>query len=370
MNTPKNQVELSKLIFTMNWEDPASDKAALQIKPGESVMTITSGGCNTLELLLENPAIIYAVDINPAQSYLMELKIKSIQHLTYPEFICLMGLTDILPKPTLYARIEPYLTKEAAQFWKINQKIINKGILMAGRFEKFVRIASKVIRLLQGSRKVNLVFAAHDLEQQQNYYDQKFDTWQFRLIFRLLFNKSMLAKKGLSANYFYFDDGSSSFAESFYKRARHAIRDVPVQNNYFLAIYLLGNYRNLIQVPAYLKEENFIILQENVAKIQIISTDVKLWLQSMPANSVHCFSLSNICELKSQEDSNLLFEEIARVAFNGARCCFRNLIIPREIPITLQSIIRKDKTLSQYLLDKDRSFVYGKVAGYSIHKSL
>src|SRR5580658_2307917 len=70
----QDQVELFDLLFGMSWEDPASDRGALTIQPGETLLTVTSGACNTLTLLLEDPGRIYAVDINPSQSYLLELK--------------------------------------------------------------------------------------------------------------------------------------------------------------------------------------------------------------------------------------------------------------------------------------------------------
>jgi S-adenosylmethionine:diacylglycerol 3-amino-3-carboxypropyl transferase len=42
----QDQVELFDLLFGMNWEDPESDRRALAIQPGETVTTISSGGCN------------------------------------------------------------------------------------------------------------------------------------------------------------------------------------------------------------------------------------------------------------------------------------------------------------------------------------
>jgi len=53
------QVELPELLFGMSWEDPESDRQALRIQPGDTVLTITSGGCNTLNLLLDDPRQIY-----------------------------------------------------------------------------------------------------------------------------------------------------------------------------------------------------------------------------------------------------------------------------------------------------------------------
>ena len=365
----KNQVELSELIFSMNWEDPASDCKALDINEGDTVMTITSGGCNTLEFLLYNPAVIYSVDINPAQSFLMELKKVSIERLGYQEFIALMGLKTSLSRQDIYLKIKAHLTPEAQLFWDANSKIIGTGVLMSGRYEKFVRLASKVIRILQGRKRIKNLFLDKDADQQKEYFDKVFNTWQLRALFPILFNKKRLAKKGLSADYFHFDDGSKSFAENFYNRAKNALRNIPIKNNYFLSLYLTGGYRNLDEVPEYLKENNFTILKERVNRIQVITMDANDWLRKMDKDSINAFSLSNICELKSDEDTQVLFREVARTGKSGARCCFRNLMIPREAPQDLNAVIVKDDLMSKKLLAEDRSFVYGKVAAYVVQKS-
>ena len=52
----------------------------------------------------------------------------------------------------------------------------------------------------------------------------------------------------------------------------------------------------------------------------------------------------------------------------GARIIFRNLMIPREVPADLQDKIKKDESLSKQIQFEDRSFVYGKVAAYSVLK--
>ena len=365
----KNQVELHKLIFTLNWEDPKSDIKALEIKPGETVMTITSGGCNSIEFLLYDPSAIYAIDINPAQSFLMELKKASFQQLDYNEFSDLMGLTAGHDRKAIYAKVRAYLPEPAQAFWDTQSQIIDKGIVMAGRYEAFVKLAGRVLKFLQGKKNIQLLFAEKTAIEQQHYFDTVFDTWQFKAVFRLLFNKRMLARKGLSADYFHFDDGSRSFAESFYNRAKNAMRNIPIQDNYFLALYLLGKYRNHVEIPEYLKETNFAVLKERVSRIQVITMDAKDWLHSATDDSVNCFSLSNICELKSESDAELLFNEIARAGKNRGRVCFRNLMIPREVPEPLKNVVVKNTDLSKKLLADDRSFVYGKVAAYYIRKA-
>ena len=63
------QVELPELLFGMSWEDSESDRKALQLRPGDALVTIGSGGCNTFSLLLEDPGRLFAVDINPCHSH-------------------------------------------------------------------------------------------------------------------------------------------------------------------------------------------------------------------------------------------------------------------------------------------------------------
>ncbi len=178
----------------------------------------------------------------------------------------------------------------------------------------------------------------------------------------------MLARRGLVADYFHFDDGSKSFAESFYNRSKKAFRDIPVRGNYFLSLYLLGKYRNENELPAYLKKENYDIIKSRVGRIKSYTAEAQKWLDTMPDESIDCFALSNICELMSEKDTHRLFTSVSRAGRKNARVIFRNLMIPREVPDDLKSIIVKDEILSKKIQFNDRSFVYGKVAAYNINK--
>jgi S-adenosylmethionine-diacylglycerol 3-amino-3-carboxypropyl transferase len=366
MKKEKDQVALHKLVFTQNWEDPESDHAALQVNPRERILAITSGGCNVLGFLLFDPSVIYSIDINPAQSWLLELKIAAFKGLSYDEFIAFAGLKQSGERTNIYRKITPLLSKEAKEFWDHQHSIINNGFLMSGKYERFIRIAGRFLNLLQGKKRVLGLFALKSQPEQEKYFDEVWNTKRFHYLFKILFNKRMLAKRGLVADYFHFDDGSKSFAESFYNRSRKAFRDIPIRGNYFLSLYLLGKYQSYEQVPAYLKKGNFEIIKSRVDRIKIITSDAQGWLDEMPEASIDCFALSNICELMSEKDTVRLFTAVKRTATKGARIIFRNLMIPREIPDTLKEQIVKDVPLSQRLYDNDRSFVYGKVAAYRV----
>ena len=368
MKKENDQVPLFKLVFTHNWEDPESDHSALKIKSNDTVVAITSGGCNVLGFLLFDPEIIYSIDINSAQSLLLELKIAAIKSLEFEDFISFAGLNEHENRMTLYEKMKPFLTKEALEFWNERKKIIAQGFLMNGKYERFIRLAGKFITFLQGKKRVTGLFIEKSRENQEVYFDTVWNTKRFHYLFKILFNKRMLAKRGLVADYFHFDDGSKSFAESFYKRSRKAFRDIPIKGNYFLSLYLLGKYGNDKEVPGYLKRENFEIIKSRVSKIKIITADAQSWLDAMPDESINCFALSNICELMSEKDTYRLFSAVSVTARKNSRIIFRNLMIPREVPDELQNTIVKDEALSKEIQFNDRSFVYGKVAAYNVYK--
>lgn len=362
----QDQVQLSNLLFGSSWEDPASDQRALAIRPGDTLMTVTSGGCNTLTLLLEDPGKIYAVDINPSQSYLLELKRAAVRRLSYEDLRAFLGFAPSKNRIETFKAISGELTQNAQRYWTSNQEAVRKGVIHAGKYESFVRLFSGVVRAIQGRRRVEGLFSCSSVTEQQSYFDRKWNTPQWRLLFKVLVSKRILAKRGLTADYFKFDDGSASFSESIFKRSRRAICDIPVSSNYFLAQYLRGRYLSEDAVPAYLRRENLETVKQRLDRIEIVTAPAQQWMSERAPSSIDAFSLSNICELMSPNETARLFAEVARTASPGARICFRNLIIPRSVPDALASQIELQQTLSEDLLSRDRSFVYSRVQAYIV----
>jgi S-adenosylmethionine-diacylglycerol 3-amino-3-carboxypropyl transferase len=368
MEKEKNQVSLFNLVFTHSWEDPESDLAALNISRNDSVLAITSGACNVLGFLLYDPQIIYSIDINPTQTWLLELKMAAIKSLSYEEFLEFSGLRPNSNRLDLYEKLKYHLSTDAKAFWDTQTSLLEKGFIMNGKYEKFIVLAGKFLTLLQGKKRVNGLFIEKTKREQELYFDNIWNTKRFHFLFKVLFNKRMLAKRGLVADYFHFDDGSKSFAESFYNRSKMVFRDIPIKGNYFLALYLNGKYKNENEVPNYLKRENYDIIKSRLSRIKVITSEAQEWLDNMDSDSISCFALSNICELMSEKDTHRLFSAVLRTARSKSKIIFRNLMIPRDVPKDLCSSIVKDEVLSKELQLSDRSFVYGKVAAYNINK--
>jgi S-adenosylmethionine:diacylglycerol 3-amino-3-carboxypropyl transferase len=57
----------------------------MHINGNDTVLTLTSGGCNALNLLLHGAGHVVSVDCNPAQSSLLQLKATAIQQLEFED---------------------------------------------------------------------------------------------------------------------------------------------------------------------------------------------------------------------------------------------------------------------------------------------
>jgi hypothetical protein len=97
-----NLVHRHNLVYNTCWEDPRLDRAALDLGPDDTVLVITSAGCNVLDYALQGPRHVHAVDMNPRQNALLELKLAGLRRLDHPTFFSLFGRGRLDGFPDLY----------------------------------------------------------------------------------------------------------------------------------------------------------------------------------------------------------------------------------------------------------------------------
>ena len=127
-------------MFAQSWEDPACDLAALRPQPGDTILAITSGGDNVLGFLLTDPQQVIAVDVNPAQTYLLELKKAAFRRLTHTNMLVLLGVRagDRLAQFRLAPRrLEPLGTNILGH----EKALAGEGPAHAGRIRALLRHA-------------------------------------------------------------------------------------------------------------------------------------------------------------------------------------------------------------------------------------
>ncbi len=111
---------------------------ALKVNAGSKAMIITSGSGRIFPYIIKKPAVIYAVDINPAQQFLFLLKLEGIRRLKYSEFLELMGVykkgNNGNRRKKLYVQLRNYLPNDARGYFDSNPEVIHKGLLYAGSY--------------------------------------------------------------------------------------------------------------------------------------------------------------------------------------------------------------------------------------------
>jgi betaine lipid synthase len=105
-------------IYAFTWEDSRVDERLLKLGSDDVVLAITSAGDNILSYAIQSPARIHAVDLNPTQNHLLELKVASYQALAYEDFWKLFGEgkhPDF--RSLLISKLSPHLSSRAFQYW-------------------------------------------------------------------------------------------------------------------------------------------------------------------------------------------------------------------------------------------------------------
>ena len=78
-----------------------------------------------------------AIDMNPSQIALLELKIAAIAELNHDAFVCLLGVRDHLDALEMYHQIRS--PSPVSRFWDARESDIENGIVHGGRLEAYIR---------------------------------------------------------------------------------------------------------------------------------------------------------------------------------------------------------------------------------------
>lgn len=291
----------NNLIYNTCWEDPRIDRTLLQLKPDSKIVMITSAGCNALDYVLDNPAVIHTIDINPRQNALLEFKMEAIRQLDYPAFFSFFGKGEhVLAREIYFDLIRSGLTEEARDFWddKYFYFVPNKD-----RRTFYYRGTSGHIAWLAHiylKNKKNLLenvyqlLEARDIGEQENIYDRiEPELWNTlsKFIVQQPFTMSLLGVPAAQMNLIenQFEGGLYGFIR---QSLRHVFTEVPIHDNYFWRVYLTGSYTHNC-CPEYLKEANFHSLKGSLKKIKLHTSSVTSFLRENPDQFTHYILLDH-----------------------------------------------------------------------------
>jgi betaine lipid synthase len=166
----------NEYIYAFTWEDSRVDDRLLKLGPEDVVLAITSAGDNILSYALSSPARIHAVDLNPNQNHLLELKVAAYTALPYADFWKLFGEGKHPQfRSLLIERLSPHLSSRAFQYWLEHARVFTrtsgKGLYGTGGSRHALRVFSVLTTLLGLRNEVTKLLDAKTLIEQREIFD-------------------------------------------------------------------------------------------------------------------------------------------------------------------------------------------------------
>ncbi|MFN0040736.1 MAG: DUF3419 family protein [Burkholderiales bacterium] len=335
------------LVYNTCWEDPAVDRQALNIEPSDNILVITSAGCNVLDYALMSPHHVFAVDANPRQNALLELKAAGIRRLGFDDFFLLFGVGrhpwfDEIYRDSLRPELSPFVREywDRRRQWFMQPDDRNSfyfhGLsgIVARAFRGYLALKP---RLRDG---IEALLDARTLDEQRAIYESRVApalwTRSVRWTLSRQITMSMLGvphpqRKEVERQHV---GGIGGFVR---EAIEYVVLHLPLWTNYFWSLYLRGRY-SLQNCPEYLKKHNFEALKDGlVDRISIHNATVTQFLHQTQ-DKVSKYVLLDHMDWMSSYHPQALAEEwnaILDHATNGARVIMRSA---HATPTYLQSI--------------------------------
>lgn len=253
-----------QLVYNQCWEDPALDREALRLTPGERVLVITSAGCNALDYALTG-ALVTAVDVNPRQNHLLELKRAGIRELDFDGFFGLFGRGGSAAARDLYARLRPALPPASREYWDSEIRLFEPSRARGGSFYyagSAGLFAHSVVRWIRGGARlwsqIERLLGATSLDEQLGIYHGELRHRLLRDSFLgLLGTRTVLSLVGVPDPQRRMIAGSPGGLTAFLRGCLDRVMAVELlSRNYFWSVYLNGAYTPG-SCPAYLEPASF-----------------------------------------------------------------------------------------------------------------
>jgi S-adenosylmethionine-diacylglycerol 3-amino-3-carboxypropyl transferase len=352
-----------EVVYSQCWEDPRTASRALGLRRDDDLLVITSAGCNAIALALAGPRTVTAVDFNPAQSHLLELKIAAITTLDHASLLAFLGVRASRERNHVYRdAVAPALSERARRYWDARPAMLGRGVLHAGRFERYLALfRSSVLRVMERRADIDRLLALESLDEQRCFYEGTWNNWRWRSLFVLFFGRLVQARVGRHPEFFRYVDLPNVGAH-YRECARHALVDLPLTDNYFVEYILTGGYSREARMPSYLRASEHASVREAVGRIRVVTGDVREFLAASSPGAYSAFSFSDIFEWMSPTEHEDVLRAAMRAARPGARLCYYNNLVLRRCPAALARAFEADETFGDLLHREDRSFLYRRFA--------
>ena len=349
--------DFSSIRYAQCWEDADVLVEALAPQPDHVCLSIGSAGDNALALLSRGPARVIAVDLNPAQLACLELRVAAYHDLDHHELLELLGSRPSDCRSSLYQRSRGRLSKNARAFWDAHPVEIEQGIGSAGKFEHYFAIfRTRVLPLVHSRRRVQRLLSGGEPDARVHFYKHEWDTWRWRLLFRLFFSRAVMGRLGRDPAFFKYVEGN--VADRILSRTAYALSVLNPADNPYLQWVLTGTHTTAL--PFAMRSENFKAIRDNLGRLEWAQGSIEEYLEANPDLRLDRLNLSDIFEYMSPESYRRLLEKLASACRPGARLAYWNMLAPRSRPGELAARLRPLDDLAERLFSQDKAWFYSR----------
>lgn len=369
------------LIYNTCWEDSALDRVALELGPSDRVMVITSAGCNALDYLLAGAGEVNAVDVNPIQNALLELKRAGVLGLDHASFFELFGQGQSPRANEMYHdAMRPHLSPTASVFWDKRIKFFlgkgwRKSFYYRGTSGLLAKLVLVNMHLLHRLREpMEALLASKTVEEQREIYEGRIEKRIWTPWLKWFMSRSFTLTL-VGVPWPQRDQIITQYPGGVAKFIRDALEAVvcrlPFRDNYFWRVYFQGHYTEEC-CPEYLKRDNFDRLRGLLPRLKIHTSTVTDFVKQAEPGLTR-FVLLDHMDWMSSVNPQALAEEWEAMLTNaapGARAIFRSAGLRVNFLDHLQvthggrkaelgSLLTYHPELAARLHDRDRVHTYG-----------
>ncbi|OJJ46724.1 hypothetical protein ASPZODRAFT_16476 [Penicilliopsis zonata CBS 506.65] len=172
---PKHTQFKNEYIYAFNWEDPRVDHRLLNIGSDDVILAITSAGDNILDYLQKSPRRVHAVDLNPNQNHLLELKVASFMALGHRDVWKIFGDGKHAEfRELLINKLSPHLSSQAFQYWLEHSHVFTstkgRGLYETGGSRIAIKMVRHLFRLFGLEAEVQKLCEAQTLNEQREIW--------------------------------------------------------------------------------------------------------------------------------------------------------------------------------------------------------
>jgi len=349
------QVAFDAIRYANCWEDGDLLLQSLHPAPSKRILSIASAGDNSL-LLLSRGAEVVAADLSTAQLACTEVRCQAICALDDESALAFFGFSPSAHRARTYRTLRERLTPTTRTFWDAHPQDIERGIIHAGKFERYFHLfRRRILPLSQSRKRVDaLLTPGRCMEEREEFFRTTWNHWRWRLLFYGFFNRRVMGRAGRDPAFFHHVQGS--VARRILARCEHALVNLDPAVNPWLGYILNGNFTQ--PLPAWTQPETFAGIRTHAHRLHLYHGGIENAAMAHGSDGFDGFNLSDIFEYLPDNAAEALYAQLIHTARPHARLAYWNLLVPRTCPPSLRDRVRPLSDLAAKLHASDRTFFY------------